>query len=187
MAAKTNWQSGDQVTAASLNDLGTEVNTKANAQATADALAAKANSTDVATALDGKLAKPTGTPDGTKFVADDGTLKTPAGGAATPDADATIKGKVQLAGDLAGSAAAPTVANVPRLSFAAHDRLAQAFGRRMIEPVQLVFMGSSTTGGLNCTTPVRRYVTRFGAKIQRRLMDAGLGGMSTMLSDSCGP
>jgi len=50
-----------------------------------------------------------GAADGTKFVRDDGTLAAVTGGGAVVDASTTAKGIVQLAGDLAGIATAPTV------------------------------------------------------------------------------
>lgn len=46
-------------------------------------------------------------------------LGEPAGFGTVPDADATTKGKVQLAGDLGGTAAAPTVPGLVTLAASA--------------------------------------------------------------------
>jgi len=61
----------------------------------------------IAAAVAGKLGPATGTPDGSKFLRDDLSWQTVS--ATVPDADGSTKGKVQLAGDLGGTAAAPTV------------------------------------------------------------------------------
>ncbi|MHA8094575.1 hypothetical protein ACMH5Q_06730, partial [Aquirufa lenticrescens] len=72
---------------------------KANASDVTAGLALKANTADMTAALAAK--------------ADTGTIKTfvvtQVAAANIPDADATTKGKIQLAGDLGGTAAAPTV------------------------------------------------------------------------------
>ena len=72
---------------------------KANASDVTAALAVKANATDMTTALAAK--------------ADTGTIKsfvvTQVAAATIADADVSTKGKIQLAGDLGGTAAAPTV------------------------------------------------------------------------------
>ena len=72
---------------------------KANVSDVNSSLALKANESDMSAALAAK--------------ADTGTIKTfvvnQVAAAAIPDADATIKGKIQLAGNLGGTADAPTV------------------------------------------------------------------------------
>ncbi len=77
----------------------TALNLKANAADVTSGLALKANTADMTAALAAK--------------ADTGTIKTfvvtQVAAANIPDADATTKGKIQLAGDLAGTAAVPTV------------------------------------------------------------------------------
>ena len=85
---------------------------KANAADVTAALALKANTADVATSL----ALKANSNDMTAALAakaDTGTIKTfvvtQVAAANIPDADATTKGKIQLAGDLAGTADAPTV------------------------------------------------------------------------------
>ena len=81
---------------------------KANASDVTAGLALKANASDMTAALAAK--------------ADTGTIKTfvvtQVAAANIPDADATTKGKIQLAGDLAGTADAPTV---PGLTLKANE------------------------------------------------------------------
>ncbi len=85
---------------------------KANASDVSSSLALKANTADMNTTL----ALKANTSDMTAALAakaDTGTIKTfvvtQVAAANIPDADATTKGKIQLAGDLAGTADAPTV------------------------------------------------------------------------------
>jgi hypothetical protein len=106
-------------------DVTTALALKANTTDVTTALALKANTTDVTTALalkanttdvDAGLALKANTTDMTAALAakaDTGSIKsyvlTQVAEATIADADASTKGKIQLAGDLAGTAAAPTV------------------------------------------------------------------------------
>jgi hypothetical protein len=76
-------------------DVTTGLGLKANTSDMTTALALKANSTDVTTALSEK--------------ADTAYVLTKVAAATIADSDANTKGKIKLAGDLAGTAAAPTV------------------------------------------------------------------------------
>jgi len=76
-------------------DVTTGLGLKANTSDMTTALALKANSTDVTTALSVK--------------ADTAYVLTKVAAATIADADANTKGKIKLAGDLGGTAAAPTV------------------------------------------------------------------------------
>ena len=85
---------------------------KANAADMTTALALKANTADVTGALDLK-ANATDVAAALAAKADTGTIKTfvvtQVAAANIPDADATTKGKIKIAGDLGGTADAPTV------------------------------------------------------------------------------
>jgi hypothetical protein len=84
---------------ANASDVAAGLALKANAADVATSFALKANSNDMTAALAAK--------------ADTGTIKTfvvtQVAAANIPDADATTKGKIKIAGDLAGTADAPTV------------------------------------------------------------------------------
>ena len=90
----------------------TALNLKANAADVNSGLALKANTVDVNTALAAK-ADITVVTAGLAAKADTGIIKTyvdmKVAAATIADADASTKGKIQLAGDLSGTAAAPTV------------------------------------------------------------------------------
>ncbi len=97
---------------ANVTDVTSGLALKANTADVNAALALKANTTDVTSSL----ALKANTSDMTAALAakaDTGTIKTfvvtQVAAANIPDADATTKGKIQLAGDLAGTAAVPTV------------------------------------------------------------------------------
>ena len=62
----------------------------------------------------------TGTRSSTTFLRGDNTWATPAGGGTVTDATTSAKGVVQLAGDLAGTAAAPTVPGLAGKANTAH-------------------------------------------------------------------
>jgi hypothetical protein len=104
-------------TKANANEVNTALATKANAAEVNTALATKANASDVTTSLglkedvSNKANTPLGT--STSLYPTQNAVKTyvdaQIASATIPDADATSKGKIQLAGDLAGTAAAPTV------------------------------------------------------------------------------
>jgi hypothetical protein len=80
---------------ANTSDVTTALAGKANTEDMTSALALKANSSDVTTALAAK--------------ADTAYVLTKVAAATIADADANTKGKIQLAGDLGGTAAAPTI------------------------------------------------------------------------------
>ena len=80
---------------ANTSDVTTGLAAKANTEDMTSALALKANSSDVTTALTAK--------------ADTVYVLNKVAAATIADADASTKGKIQLAGDLGGTAAAPTV------------------------------------------------------------------------------
>lgn len=65
----------------------------------------------------------TGTKDATTFLRGDNTWAVPAGGGSVVDASTTAKGIVQLAGDLAGTAAAPTVPGLANRVLKAGDTM----------------------------------------------------------------
>jgi hypothetical protein len=104
-------------TKANANEVNTALATKANAAEVNTALATKANASDVTTSLglkedvSNKANTPLGT--STSLYPTQNAVKTyvdaQIASATIPDADASNKGKIQLAGDLAGTAAAPTV------------------------------------------------------------------------------
>ena len=104
-------------TKANAAEVNTALATKANAAEVNTALATKANASDVTTSLglkedvSNKANTPLGT--STSLYPTQNAVKTyvdaQIASATIPDADATSKGKIQLAGDLAGTAAAPTV------------------------------------------------------------------------------
>jgi hypothetical protein len=119
LAAITGINTGDQ----DLSAYATTANLalKANTTEVTTALALKANSADVTTALDLKapLASPalTGTPlaptatagTNTTQIATTAFVSDAVATAATPEATTLVKGRVQLAGDLSGTAALPVV------------------------------------------------------------------------------
>ena len=80
---------------ANTSDVTTALAGKANTEDMTSALALKANSSDVTTALAAK--------------ADTAYVLTKVAAATIADADANTKGKIQLAGDLGGTAASPTI------------------------------------------------------------------------------
>jgi hypothetical protein len=80
---------------ANTSDVTTALALKANTSDVTTALALKANASDVTTALAAK--------------ADNSFVLSQIAGATIADADANTKGKIKLAGDLGGTAAAPTV------------------------------------------------------------------------------
>ena len=80
---------------ANTSDVTTGLAAKANTEDMTSALALKANSSDVTTALSAK--------------ADTAYVLTKVAAATIADADANTKGKIQLTGDLGGTAGAPTV------------------------------------------------------------------------------
>ncbi|MEY2760298.1 MAG: hypothetical protein RLZZ96_198 [Bacteroidota bacterium] len=80
---------------ANASDVSTALAGKANTEDMTSALALKANSSDVTTALSAK--------------ADTAYVLTKVAAATIADADANTKGKIQLTGDLGGTAGAPTV------------------------------------------------------------------------------
>ena len=104
-------------TKANAAEVNTALATKANAAEVNTALATKANASDVTTSLglkedvSNKANTPLGT--STSLYPTQNAVKTyvdaQIASATIPDADASKKGKIQLAGDLAGTAAAPTV------------------------------------------------------------------------------
>ena len=104
-------------TKANAAEVNTALATKANAAEVNTALATKANASDVTTSLglkedvSNKANTPLGT--STSLYPTQNAVKTyvdaQIASATIPDADASNKGKIQLAGDLAGTAAAPTV------------------------------------------------------------------------------
>ena len=104
-------------TKANADEVTTALATKANAAEVNTALATKANASDVTTSLglkedvSNKANTPLGT--STSLYPTQNAVKTyvdaQIASATIPDADASNKGKIQLAGDLAGTAAAPTV------------------------------------------------------------------------------
>ena len=104
---------------ANTTDVNTALNLKANTTDVNTALNLKANTTDVNTALALKEDKLNKSIDVTTDAASDTkypsvkSVKTyvdaQVAGATIADANATVKGKIQLTGDLAGTAAAPTV------------------------------------------------------------------------------
>ena len=104
---------------ANTTDVNTALNLKANTTDVTAALNLKANTTDVNTALALKEDKLNKSIDVTTDAASDTkypsvkSVKTyvdaQVAGATIADANATVKGKIQLTGDLAGTAAAPTV------------------------------------------------------------------------------
>ena len=104
-------------TKANAAEVNTALATKANAAEVNTALATKANASDVTTSLglkedvSNKANTPLGT--STSLYPTQNAVKTyvdaQVAGATIADANGITKGKIQLAGDLAGTAAAPTV------------------------------------------------------------------------------
>ena len=104
-------------TKANANEVTSALATKANAAEVTTALATKANASDVTTSLGLKedVSNKANTPLGssTTFYPTQNAVKTyvdaQVAAATIADASSSTKGKIQLAGDLAGTAAAPTV------------------------------------------------------------------------------
>ena len=104
-------------TKANANEVTTALATKANSAEVTTALATKANASDVTTSLalkedaSNKVNTPLGS--STTLFPTQNAVKTyvdaQVAGATIADASSSTKGKIQLAGDLAGTAAAPTV------------------------------------------------------------------------------
>ena len=93
---------------ANVSDVNAGLALKANESDVNTALALKANSTDVNTSLALK-ANTADVLDALKIKADTNFVITKVAAATIADANATTKGKIQIAGDLSGTAAAPTV------------------------------------------------------------------------------
>lgn len=123
-------------------DMNTALGLKANSADVATALALKANASDMTAALAAK--------------ADTGTIKTfvvtQVAAANIPDADAATKGKIKIAGDLGGTADAPTVPGLVLKANAADVTAAlnlKANSVDMTNALALKANASSVTSSLN--------------------------------------
>jgi hypothetical protein len=134
----------------------TALNLKANAADVTTALATKANAADVTTALS---IKETTDNKSTNVVLDGGSdtryptvksvktyVDTQVAGATIADADGSTKGKIQLAGDLAGTAASPTVPGLVAKADAAAVTTALAQKAPLASPA---FTGTVAIGTTN--------------------------------------
>ena len=134
----------------------TALNLKANAAEVTTALATKANAADVTTALS---IKETTANKSTNVVLDGGSdtryptvksvktyVDTQVAGATIADADGSTRGKIQLAGDLAGTAASPTVPGLVAKADAAAVTTALALKAPTTSPT---FTGTVAIGTTN--------------------------------------
>ena len=141
---------------ANVSDVNAGLALKANSVDVSSSLALKANSTDVNTDLALK-ANSADVLDALKIKADTNFVITKVAAATIADANATTKGKIQLAGDLSGTAAAPTVpglalkANISYVNSALANKADNSFVLSQIAGATIADADINTKGKIQLT------------------------------------
>jgi hypothetical protein len=141
---------------ANVADVNAALALKANSVDVSSSLALKANSTDVNTDLALK-ANSADVLDALKIKADTNFVITKVAAATIADANATTKGKIQLAGDLSGTAAAPTVpglalkANISYVNSALANKADNSFVLSQIAGATIADADINTKGKIQLT------------------------------------